>query len=92
MRLQVDVIMQMTYPLFYGDIGPSGVKTSDGETPPYLRKAMRMINGVITDLIDPNIFFSRISFLESGKEAIDIKNDLKLGKKVGFSGYKLPSL
>ena len=55
-------------------------------------QANRLINGVITDLLDPNIFFSRVSFLESGKDAIDIKHDLKLGKKIGFQGFKLPNL
>ena len=34
---------------------------------------MRLVNGVITELIDPKIYFSRFSFLESGKEAIDRK-------------------
>ena len=38
---------------------------------------MRLINGVITEIFDPNIYYSRFSFLESGKDAIDIKNDLK---------------
>jgi hypothetical protein len=37
---------------------------------------MRLINGVITEIFDPNIYYSRFSFLESGKDAIDIKNDL----------------
>ena len=36
-------------------------------------KAMRLVNGVITELLDPKIYYSRFSFLESGKEAIDKK-------------------
>ena len=55
-------------------------------------QANRLINGVLTDLLDPNLFFSRISFLESGKEALDIKSELQLGKRVGFAQFKLPSL
>ena len=51
---------------------------------------MRLINGVVTEVFDPNIFYSRLSFLESGKEALDIKNDLNQGK--GHNGYKLPSI
>jgi hypothetical protein len=35
---------------------------------------MRLVNGVITELLDNNIYYSRFSFLESGKEALDIKN------------------
>jgi hypothetical protein len=34
---------------------------------------MRLVNGVITELLDPMIFFSRFSFLESGKQAIELK-------------------
>lgn len=40
---------------------------------------MRLINGVITEILDPKIYYSRFSFLESGKEAIDIKS--KINKK-----------
>ena len=42
------------------------------------------MNGVITEILDPNILYSRISFLESSKDAIDIKNSLSMGKKMGF--------
>ena len=38
------------------------------------------MNGVITEIFDPNLFFSRFSFLESGKDAVDIKIDLYNGK------------
>jgi hypothetical protein len=34
--------------------------------------------------LDPNLFFSRLSFLESGKEALDIKDELNHGRRVGF--------
>ena len=88
-RIEVDLVFQTTYPLFYNNIGPSGAKLVDSvdnkhREPKHVMLAHRLINGVITELIDPNIFFSRVSFLESGKEAIDIKHDLLLGKKVGF--------
>ena len=36
-------------------------------------RVMRLVNGVITELLDPKIYYSRFSFLESGKEAIDKK-------------------
>jgi hypothetical protein len=35
---------------------------------------MRLISGLITEVLDPKIYYSRLSFLESGKDAIDIKN------------------
>ena len=38
---------------------------------------MKLINDVITHLLDPSIYFSRFSFLESGKEAINIKYEVR---------------
>jgi hypothetical protein len=37
------------------------------------KMTMRLINGAITEVLDPKIYYSRFSFLESGKEAIDLK-------------------
>ena len=37
---------------------------------------MKLINDLITQLLDPNIFYSRFSFFESGREAINIKVDV----------------
>ena len=51
---------------------------------------LRLINGVITEIFDPNIYYSRLSFLESGKDAIDIKTSLNKGKT--YNGYKLPNI
>lgn len=39
---------------------------------------MKLINDVITHLLDPNLYYSRFSFLESGMEAINIKYDVSL--------------
>ncbi len=39
---------------------------------------MKLINDVITHLLDPNIYYSRFSFLESGKEAISIKYEVNI--------------
>jgi len=53
---------------------------------------MRLANGVITEVLDPSMYYSRLSFLESGKEAIDKKH--KLGNKSSIaanSGFKLPN-
>jgi hypothetical protein len=36
-------------------------------------RAHRLINGLISELLDPNLFYSRLSFLESTKDALDIK-------------------
>lgn len=35
--------------------------------------ALKQINDVITHLIDPNVYYSRLSFFESGRRAIHIK-------------------
>ena len=55
-------------------------------------KAQRLINGVVTELLDPKLFYSRWNFLESGKDAIDLKYELFQGKRIGFQRYKLPSI
>jgi len=34
---------------------------------------MKFINDVITNLMDPNIYISRLSFFESGRAAVNIK-------------------
>ena len=46
-------------------------------------RALRLINGTISELIDPNLNYSRLSFLESGKEAVDLKYELGKGRAVG---------
>ncbi len=33
----------------------------------------KLINDVITHMLDPNLYFSRFSFLESGMHAINLK-------------------
>ena len=92
-RMEIEIIFNMSYDKFFNNIGPSGNKqiTSNisdaGEVldqPAHIMRAQRLMNGVITEILDPNILYSRISFLESGKDAIDLKHDLSMGKKVGF--------
>lgn len=60
-RLEVESIYRNTY--------PSLMSSSETED-----TAMRQINCLITEIIDPKLYYSRFSFLESGKEAIDIKH------------------
>ena len=59
-RVEMKVILKVNYPRFMDD------KTNEEIT-------MRSINCVITELLDPKIYYSRFSFLESGKDAIDLK-------------------
>lgn len=89
-RLEIDIIFHLSYNKFFNNIGPSGNKQHD--EPKHVMKANRLMNGVITEVLDPNLYYSRFSFLESGKDAIDIKNQLFQGKRVGFQKYKLPSI
>jgi hypothetical protein len=35
------------------------------------------MNDVITNMLDPNLYFSRFSFLESGMDAINLKQDVR---------------
>jgi hypothetical protein len=46
----------------------------------------RLINGVVTEILDPSVFYSRFSFLESGKDAIDLKMAARKGMKAVGSG------
>jgi len=66
-RVEMEVILKVAYPRFM-EVKENEVKT------------MRMVNGVITELLDPMVFYSRFSFLESGKEAIELKTKLTLQK------------
>ena len=63
-RVEMEVILKVNYPKFM-------------ENKINQEKAMRLVNGVITELLDPKIYYSRFSFLESGKEAIDKKFIMK---------------
>ena len=93
-RIEIDIIFQCTYPGFFNDIGPSGKPNQHvgGNQATYVLRAKRLMNGLITELLDPNLYFSRFSFLESDKDALDIKEFLNMGKKVGFQNFKLPNL
>lgn len=74
-RVEMEVVFKMNYRLFLGNSGLNyAVSPADQEL------CMRLINGVITEIFDPNIFYSRLSFLESGKDALDIKNNLNQGR------------
>ena len=81
-RIEIDVIFNLGYNKFFTNISLSGKKSI--EEPKHVVKANRLMNGVITEVLDPNLYYSRFSFLESGKDAIDIKNQLFQGKRVGF--------
>ena len=59
-RVEMEVMLKTTYPLFLS------VQENEEQT-------MCLVNGVITQLLDSNVFYSRFSFLESGKDALDIK-------------------
>ena len=67
-RVEMEVMLKSSYPLFLSHT------SNEKET-------MRLVNGVITALLDPNVFYSRFSFMESGKDALDIKQQLNSHKK-----------
>ena len=60
-RVEMEVILKVNFPHFMENHANEEI-------------AMRLVNGVITELLDPKIYYSRFSFLESGKEAIDRKH------------------
>jgi len=76
-RLEIESIYRNTYPQVLSD--PETEET-----------AMRLISGAITEIIDPKLYYSRFSFLESGKDAIDIKHKLYRRQTMG-SGENSPS-
>ena len=59
-RIEVESIFKNSYPNFFS------IEIHE-------KIAMKLINDLITQLIDPNIFYSRFSFFESGCDAIDFK-------------------
>mmetsp|Transcript_15752 Transcript_15752/g.24241 ORF Transcript_15752/g.24241 Transcript_15752/m.24241 type:complete len:281 (+) Transcript_15752:900-1742(+) len=59
-RIEVEMIFKNSYKVFFSKEQHEKV-------------AIKQINDVITRLIDPNIYYSRLSFFESGREAINIK-------------------
>ena len=59
-RMEVELIFKNAYPKFF-------------EIESHDKIAMKLINDLITQLIDPNLYYSRFSFFESGREAINIK-------------------
>lgn len=84
-RVEMEVIFKMNYRAFLAN-----KSQSQDEDLVHQALCMRLINGVITEIFDPNIFYSRLSFLESGKDALDIKNNLNQGR--AHNGFKLPNL
>ena len=59
-RIEVEIIFKNSYKIFFSKDQHEKI-------------AMKLINDVITQLIDPNLYYSRLSFFESGREAINIK-------------------
>ena len=77
-RIEVENIFKNNYPRFMADEEMDEL-------------ASRLINGAITEILDPKIYYSRFSFLESGKEAIDLK--YKMSKKNNTAdNFSLPNV
>ena len=81
-RFGVELIFRLNYSLFFSNLGPTGTSNYSVDDLAQER-ALRLINGTISELIDPNLNYSRLSFLESGKEAVDLKYELGKGRAVG---------
>jgi len=60
LRVEVEVIFKNQYPKFFAEERNEKI-------------AMKLINDLITQLVDPCLYLSRFSFLESGREAIELK-------------------
>jgi hypothetical protein len=86
LRLEIEIIFKMNYRSFLKNYTSDDINVDTS----HQTLTQRLINGVITEVFDPNIFYSRLSFLESGKDGIDIKYELNAGKV--HNGYKLPNI
>lgn len=63
-RVEMEVILKISYPTF--------MENAENEI-----QTMKLVNGIITELLDPNVYYSRFSFLESGKDALDLKKKIR---------------
>jgi len=79
-RVEMEVILKMKYSKF--------LEKDNGKTSAVEKLCMRLVNGVITELLDSKVYYSRFSFLESGKEAIDIKHKISQLKNQSGSDKK----
>ena len=59
-RINIERIFKNSYRIFFSQ-------------PTHEKIAMKLINDVITELIDSNKYYSRFAFLASGREAIKLK-------------------
>lgn len=89
-RVEMEVILKMNFNKFLENKpdghGPA-INSNLGKN--YEEVCMRLVNGVITELLDSNVYYSRLSFLESGKEAIDLKHKIsQLGNQKSSSDKK----
>ena len=88
-RVELEIVFKNNMAYFLGKKGIN--KTSESllaEIDDNQGKVLRLLNGVVTEIFDPNMFFSRLSFLESSKDAVDIKYALNKGKD--YKGFRMP--
>jgi hypothetical protein len=62
LRVEIEIIYKNQYPKFFAEDRNEKI-------------AMKLINDLITQLLDPCLYFSRFSFFESGREAIQLKQE-----------------
>jgi len=55
-RIEIEMIYKNSYPMFFSE-------------PVQAKIANKLINDQITELLDPNLYISRFSFYESGRDA-----------------------
>lgn len=76
-RIEVELIFKNTYKVFFSKEQHEKVSFIINckliSFAILMQIAIKLLNDVITSLVDPNLYFSRFSFFESGKEAINIK-------------------
>ena len=73
-RMELELIFKNSYKVFFSH-------------PIHEAIAMKLINDVITELIDPNLYYSQFSFFGSGREAINMKQQLAKGAPPGGKSF-----
>jgi hypothetical protein len=66
-RVEIELIYKNSYPLFFSE-------------PVQEKIALKLINDQITELLDPNLYISRFSFYESGRDANHATNSNAMSK------------
>ena len=73
-RIIIENIFKNTYSEFFSKEQHEQVRLQHHKN--IIQISVKLINDVITNMLDPNLYYSRFSFLESGMDAINLKQEV----------------